>query len=79
LREKLVCLFHPLINAFINEHIVIQLPMDLSMLWHLHQVKKIGLSWLWVIPWHGAPVKVDDVSYHGTSIIYGLPRHFLKI
>jgi len=28
------------------------------MLWHLHWVKKIGLSWLWVIPWHGALQKL---------------------
>jgi hypothetical protein len=62
------------------EHILPNLPLDPSMMWHLFQVnhvwhKVVGESF----KWHALNiVKYHNVLYRHTIVTQGLPRHFLK-
>jgi hypothetical protein len=67
-------------DDFVFDHILTQLPMDLSMLWHLCRVNKV---WFKVVSktstWKTLEiVKFNNVSYRHTIVKYGLPRLFLK-
>ncbi len=84
--QEILCESHdllvpPLMDNFVVEHIFTQLPMDLSMLWHLHRVNK---TWFKVVDktlaWEALEiVKFNNASYRHTIVIQGFPRLFLKV
>ncbi len=84
--QEILCESHdllvpPLMDDFVVEHIFIRLPMDLSMLWHLHRIIK---TWFKVVgktlAWEGLEiVKFNNFSYHHIVVIQGLPSLSLKV
>jgi hypothetical protein len=67
-------------DDFVAKHLLIQLPMDLSMLWRLHWVNKV---WFKVVgktsTWQALEiVKFNNASYCHIIIIQGLSKLFLK-
>jgi len=84
--QEILCESHdllipPLMDNFVVEHIFTWLPMDLSMLWHLHRVNK---TWFKVVDktlaWEALKiVKFNKASYRHTIVIQGFPRLFLKV
>ncbi len=83
--QEILCESHgllvpPLVDDFVVEHIFTQLPMDLSMLWHLHRVNKVwfkvvGKTLAWEVL---KIVKFNNASYYHTIVIQGLPRLSFK-
>ncbi len=84
--QEILCENHgllvpPLVDDFVVEHIFIQLPMDLSMLWHLHQVNKAWFKVMGkILAWEVLKiVKFNNATYYHTIVIQGLPRLSLKV
>jgi hypothetical protein len=83
--QEILCESHgllppPLMDDFVAKHIFTWLPMDLSMLWHLHRINK---TWFKVVgktsAWQTLKiVKFNNSSYCHTIVIQGLPRLSLK-
>jgi hypothetical protein len=84
--QEILCENHGLliphfVDDFVVEHIFNQLHMDLSMLWHLHQVNKawfkvVGKTLTWEVL---KIVKFNNVFYYHTIVIQGLPRLSLQV
>jgi len=67
-------------DGFVVDHVLTQLPMDMSMLWCLHQVNKV---WSKVVSkistWKIVEiVKFNNAYYCHTIAKQGLPRFFPK-
>jgi hypothetical protein len=70
----------PLTDAFMIEHILLKLPLDMSMMWWLRQVNHVWHKFVdESLEWHALNiVKHHNVFYHHTIATQGLPRCFLK-